>query len=216
MKIWEFQDTGLRSKVFSFKKKYMHDIEPFYRWRDYYIASEDERSPFFGRQYSEFEFSNAIYNYVIHPQWDEIGSPTLYAKILYADYDLSFAVIEMIGEWNDCVTNDIMYLKRNVIDHLQKEGIYKFALICENVLNFHGDEDYYYEEWWDDIIEEDGWVVLLNLLMHVEKEMFQTRLDSYLHFGNDYNDFNWRQLLPKILHYKIDQMVKAPHTKKLY
>ena len=194
----------------------MHDIEPFYMWRDYYIASEDERSPFFGRQYSEFEFSNAIYNYVIHPQWDEIGSPTLYAKILYADYDISFAVIELIGEWNDCVTNDIMYLKRNVIDHLQKEGIHKFAIICENVLNFHGDEDYYYEEWWYDIIEEDGWVVLLNLLFHVEREMFETRLDSYLHFGQDFNDFNWRQLLPQILHYKIDQMVKAPHTRKLY
>lgn len=194
----------------------MHDIEPFYMWRDYYIASEDEKSPFFGREYSEFEFSNAIYNYVIHPQWDEMGSSTLYTKILYADYDLRFAVIELIGEWNDCVTNDIMYLKRNVIDPLQKEGINQFVIICENVLNFHGDEDYYYEEWWDDIIEDDGWIVLLNLLFHVEKEMYNTRLDSYMHFGEEFNDFNWRQLLPQILHYKIKLMLQSPKMKKIY
>lgn len=185
-------------------------------WRDYYIASEDEKSPFFGREYSEFEFSNAIYNYVIHPQWDEMGSSTLYTKILYADYDLRFAVIELIGEWNDCVTNDIMYLKRNVIDPLQKEGINQFVIICENVLNFHGDEDYYYEEWWDDIIEDDGWIVLLNLLFHVETEMYNTRLDSYMHFGEEFNDFNWRQLLPQILHYKINLMLQSPKMKKIY
>ena len=41
----------------------MHSIEPFYNWRAYYIASEDKRSPFYGRNYSEFEFTNSIYNY---------------------------------------------------------------------------------------------------------------------------------------------------------
>ena len=76
----------------------MHAIEPHYNWRDYYIASEDERSPFYGRIYSEFEFTHAIYDHVIHPQWDEIESPTLYIKILYVDYDQGFATIEMIGE----------------------------------------------------------------------------------------------------------------------
>ena len=45
----------------------MHAIEPHYNWRDYYIASEDERSPFYGRIYSEFEFTHAIYDHVIHP-----------------------------------------------------------------------------------------------------------------------------------------------------
>ena len=194
----------------------MHDIEPFYMWRDYYIASEDKKSPFYGREYSEFEFSNAIYNYVIHPQWDEFGSPTLYSKILYSDYDLQFSVIELIGEWNDCVTNDVMYLKRNVIDPLEKQGIRKYILICENILNFHGDEDCYYEEWWEDIVEDDGWIVLLNLHLHVEKEMYDTRLDSYLHFGAEYNDFNWRKLLPKILYRTLDHMVKQPREKKLY
>lgn len=194
----------------------MHDIEPFYKWRDYYIASEDDRSPFFGRKYSEFEFSNTIYNYVIHPQWDEFGSSTLYSKILFADYDLQFAVIELIGEWNDCVTNDVMYLKRNIIDPLEKQGVCKFVLICENILNFHGDEDYYYEEWWEDIIEDDGWIVLLNLLLHVEQEMYNTRLDNYMFFGNEYNDFNWRKLFPKMLLRKIELMIQQPKEKKLH
>ncbi|MEY4126059.1 MAG: hypothetical protein RL737_248, partial [Bacteroidota bacterium] len=40
----------------------MHFIEPFFRWRGEYIASEDARSPFFGRVYSEFEFQHRVYN----------------------------------------------------------------------------------------------------------------------------------------------------------
>ena len=89
----------------------MHEIEPFYNWRHLYVSEEDPKSPFFGRDYSEFEFSQAVYNYYIHPQWDEFGSRTLYLKIIYADYELGYAVIEMIGEWNDAIENDIMTLK---------------------------------------------------------------------------------------------------------
>ena len=65
----------------------MHDIEPYYHWRHLYTAEEDARSPFYGQTYSEFEFSQTVYNYYIHPQWDSIGSKTLYVKIIYADYD---------------------------------------------------------------------------------------------------------------------------------
>jgi len=104
----------------------MHEIEPYYNWRDRYIASEDERSPFYGRIYNEFVFTQKIYNYFIHPQWDEFGSQTLYLKILFADYDLGFAIIEMLGEWNDCLQNDVMYLKRDVVDELAKQGINKY------------------------------------------------------------------------------------------
>jgi len=81
----------------------MHTVEPFYEWRDYYIASEDSNSPFFENTYSEFEFSNSIYNFYIHPQWDSIDSPTLFLKILFADYNDGFAIIELIGEWNDAI-----------------------------------------------------------------------------------------------------------------
>ena len=113
----------------------MHNIEPYYNWRHIYISEEDERSPFFGREYSEFEFSQAIYNYLIHPQWDEFGSKTLYLKVLLADYEENYVIIELIGEWNDAIENDIMSLKREVVDKFMAEGIFKFMLIAENVLN---------------------------------------------------------------------------------
>ena len=124
----------------------MHDIEPYYNWRHLYTAEEDSKSPFFGRTYSEFEFTQTVYNYYIHPQWDDIGSQTLYLKVLYADYEIGFAVIELIGEWNDAIENDIMTLKRELIDKMVFQGISKFIMIGENVLNFHSSDECYYEE----------------------------------------------------------------------
>ena len=128
----------------------MQDIEPFYNWRHIYTSEEDERSPFFGRTYSEFEFSQTVYNYYIHPQWDDFGSRTLYLKTLLADYDEKYAVIELIGEWNDAIENDIMELKREVLEKFMYEGITKFILIAENVLNFHSSNSDYYEELYDE------------------------------------------------------------------
>ena len=145
----------------------MHDIEPYFQWRDAYIASEDERSPLYGRDYDEFYFTNTIYNYYIHPQWDEFGSTTLYLKILYADYEDHYAVIELLGEWNDCIYNDIMTLRREITDLLQEEGISKFILIVENVLNYHAsDDNSYYEEWLDQLTDAGGWIVVVNPLEH--------------------------------------------------
>ncbi len=125
----------------------MHEIEPFYNWRQFYIAEEDEKSPFFGREYSEFEYTNQLYNFLIHPQWDEFGSLTLFMKIIFVDYDLKFCAMELLGEWNDALNNDIMILKRDIVEELQLHGIHKFVLIGENVLNFHYSDDSYYEEW---------------------------------------------------------------------
>ena len=76
----------------------MHDIEPYHEWRNLYVASDDEKSPFYGSSYSEFQFSQKIYNFYIHPQWDPIGSPTLYVKLLFIDYERSYCIIELIGE----------------------------------------------------------------------------------------------------------------------
>ena len=61
----------------------MHDIEPWWGWRDEYTAENDPKSPFYGREYNEFLFTNKIYNYYIHPQWDFFGSETLYLKLIY-------------------------------------------------------------------------------------------------------------------------------------
>lgn len=187
----------------------MHDIEPFYSWRLLYISSEDERSPFFGREYSEFEFTHQIYNYLIHPQWDEFGSATLYLKILYADYVKNFCIIELIGEWNDCLYNDIMYLKRNVIEYLIEQGITKFIFIGENVLDFHASDDSYYQEWFEEI--DDGWIVFLNFREHVIREIEQSNIDYYLAVGGKFNQIPWRIHSPVKLFSIVEQLI----TKRL-
>lgn len=183
----------------------VHELEPYYNWRDDYIAAEDDRSPFYGQVYSEFEFDKKVYNYLLHPQWDEFGSHTLYLKVLYASYDKGFAIIELIGEWNDAIYNDIMMLKREVIDVMIAEGIDKFLLIGENLLTFHGSDDSYYEEWYEDIA--DGWIVALNFREHVIQEFKDYGIDYYIHFGGDLDDFPWRTIKPKQLFHHIQTRI---------
>lgn len=187
----------------------MHDIEPYYKWRDDYISSEDSRSPFYGKEYSEFEYSDTIYNFYIHPQWDFFGSPTLYLKVIYVDYDRGYSIIEFIGEWNDCITNDIMYLKREIIELMVDEGINKFILVGENVLNFHFSDDCYYEEWYQDI--EDGWIAGVNFREHVIEEFKGGNIDYYISFGGELDELNWRSLKPIQFFKKVEEQI----TKRL-
>lgn len=184
----------------------MHDIEPHYSWRHLYIASEDSRSPFYGREYSEFEFSNAIYDHFIHPQWDQIGSSTLYIKLLYVSYENGFCIIELLGEWNDCLYNDIMYLKRNIADALIEYGISEFILLGENVLNFHASENDYYQEWADDI--ENGWIACINFRDHILDEIQDAYLDYYLAVGGSLNDISWRNLSPLQVYERVKSHIK--------
>ena len=186
----------------------MHDIEPYFKWREYYIASEDKKSIFYKKQYNEFSFEHKIYNYYIHPQWDDFGSQTLYCKVLYANYDEKVAMLELIGEWNDCLYNDIMFFKRSVIDNLQKEGVSKFILFCDNVLNFHGDDASYYEEWAEEVNEEYGYICFVNTLDHVTDEMEKTQLQYHVHIGDDYNELNWRTLLPPHVMQLVEKKIK--------
>ena len=187
----------------------MHNIEPHYQWRELYIAEEDRDSPFFGRKYSEFHFTHKLYNFYLHPQWDAFSSSTLYCKILFVDYDDQFALIELIGEWNDALHNDIMHLKRRVLEQLYEKGIVKFALFCDNVLNFHSAEDDYYAELAEEVHEEGGWVVCINTRKHVMEEMQDARLQHYVHFGEEYNDMFWRSQKPLIVFQVIDAMVNG-------
>lgn len=182
----------------------MHDIEPFFNWRHLYTAEDDQRSPFFGRTYSEFEFSQTVYNYYIHPQWDEFGSRTLYLKILYADYDLHFAIIEMIGEWNDAIENDIMTLKRDIVDKLFEQGIVKFILIGENVMNFHSGDKDYYQEWFEEATDENGWMVLLNLSEAAQYDFKKRKLNHYIELMDIPN---WRTYKPEHLFKRIDDEI---------
>jgi hypothetical protein len=182
----------------------MHEIEPFYNWLDIYTSEQDINSPFFGKTYQEF-YENTIYGYYIHPHWDFMGSETLYIKILFTDYQFKYTIIELIGEWNDTLYNDIMYLKRKVIDALVKKDIKHFILIGENIFNFHGSDDCYYEEWFEDV--EDGWITAVNFRDFVTNEMKKYHIDYYINFGGDLDTIPWRTLKPKKLFELIDQMI---------
>jgi hypothetical protein len=171
----------------------MQHIEPFYNWRHIYTAEDDPKSPFFGREYSEFEYSNTIYNFYIHPQWDDFGSTTLYCKILIADIEEHYAIIEFIGEWNDTLENDIATLRAEVIQRLAEHGINKFILIGENILNFHVGEKEYYKEWFEEVVEEEGWIVLLNMPEQSAAEFKKAKLHYYVEL---IDKEDWRRYKP--------------------
>ena len=144
------------------------------------------------------------------PAWDEFGSTTLYTKILYCNYDERFTILEMFGEWNDCLYNDIMYLERNVIEPMIEAGIDKFILIGENILNFHASEDDYYQEWFDEI--EDCWITGLNFREHVLKEFMDANIDYYIAFGGVFDTINWRAHTPSQLCEKIENQMQKRLT----
>ena len=184
----------------------MHSIEPHYNWRHLYIASEDERSPFYGYLNSEVHYTDTIYNFVIHPQWDFIGCETLYLKLLFANYDQGYAIIEIIGEWNDVLHNDIMFLKRELIEPLMAEGISKFIFLGDNLLNFHAGEVDYYEEWFEEL--SDGWIVAINFRKHILSELSDYNIDQYIITGNELDHLNWRNRTPQMLFRIVSEIVK--------
>ena len=184
----------------------MHDIEPYYSWDKFYISQNDKRSPFYGKEYNYELFTNDIYGYFINPAWDYIGSETLYVKILYADYKKGFAIIEMIGEWNDAIENDIMQLKRSIIDLMIAKGIFKFLLICENVLNFHSSDTDYYQEWSEDIRDDGGWIAAINMPEQTQYDFHRSHIDYYVKL---LESPNWRTFNPMHFYQAIDnQMIR--------
>lgn len=185
----------------------MHQIEPHYLWRHLYKASKDKASPFFKTQHSHFNFTNRIYNYLIHPQWDYFGSDTLLMKVLFVDYEEKYAIIEMIGEWNDAINNDIMILKRDVIDEMLLHGIDKYILLCENVLNYHSSDDSYYQEWWEDT--PGGWVAFLHMRQHIINDMVEAGIDRYVQLEeDDETTWFWKTQKPETLFQSVDKMVR--------
>jgi hypothetical protein len=182
----------------------MHLLEPFYNWRHIYTSEEDVRSPFFGRVYSEFEYTQTVYNYYIHPQWDDFGSRTLYLKQIYTDYELNFAVLELIGEWNDAIENDIMELKREVTDKLFEQGITKFILITENVLNFHSGDRDYYQEWFEEVTDVNGWIIALNMPISTRYDFEKNKLNRFVEL---IEIENWRVYKPYHLFIKINDLL---------
>jgi hypothetical protein len=108
----------------------------------------------------------------------------------------------MIGEWNDALYNDVMNLKREVLEILMQDGIQKFVMIGENVMNFHASDDAYYEEWFQEV--EEGWIAMVNFREHVVQEFRRERIDYYLNFGGELEEIAWRTLGPRQLFALVD------------
>ena len=183
----------------------MQELEPFHRWRDLYLAEEDSRSPFYGVKHDHFEYTTTVYNYYLHPEWDDMGSKTLYLKILFADYRKKYVIIELIGEWNDAIENDIMILKREVIDPLFDMGISKYILVAENVLNFHSSDKEYYEEWYENVSDENGWIVCLNMPESSQYDFRKMKLNYFIELRNMPD---WRRYQPDGVFTIIDSELK--------
>ena len=121
-----------------------------------------------------------------------------------ADYQEKYAIIELIGEWNDAIENDVMRLERDVVDEFLRQGINKFILIAENVLNFHSSDDSYYEEWFDDVNDSGGWIVSLNMPEQTQYDFIKARLNNYVEL---INFPPWRTLKPDIVFNQIDNLL---------
>ena len=148
-----------------------------------------------------------MYDHVIHPQWDEFGSRTLYIKTLFVDYEEGYAIIEMIGEWNDLLYNDVMLLKRDVIEPMMSHGIVRFILIGENVLNHHPSDEEYYSEWFEEVSDADGWIALLNFREHVRDDLKAANIDRYFLLGGQLDMMDWRTFEPEDLYERVSAQV---------
>jgi hypothetical protein len=129
----------------------------------------------------------------------------MYLKTLIADYEEKYAVIELIGEWNDAIENDIMEFKREVIDPFFYQGITKFIIIAENVLNFHSGDKDYYQEWFEEVTDEEGWVVILNMPEQTQQDFKHARLNRYIELMDL---SNWRTYKPFHLFKLIDEQIQ--------
>jgi hypothetical protein len=110
----------------------------------------------------------------------------------------------MLGEWNDAVENDIMQFKREVIEPMIGQGIYKFILITENVMNFHSSDDDYYEEWYEEIKDEGGWIVSINMPEHTQYDFRKTHIDRYVRMMENEQ---WRTYQPGHFFQLIDNQM---------
>ena len=87
-----------------------------------------------------------------------------------------------------------------------EEGIYKFILVAENVLNFHSSDNEYYKEWYEEVTDENGWVVIINMPEATQHDFKKARLNRYVEL---YELENWRTYKPFHLFKKIDNELQA-------
>lgn len=186
----------------------LHNVEPFYGWLGLYNHEEDERSPFHGVEHNLFEYDRYIYTFPAHPTWDTIESESLLVKILFVDYERGYAIIELLGEWNDLQYNDFKLLCEGCLSYLVDQGINRFALICENVFNVYLGPDDYYEAFQDEL--EDGWLCLLRARAGVKQEFCHFGLDQYVFFSEELDAIKWRKLRPWQLYDLLQKHIERP------
>ena len=187
----------------------LHHIEPFYGWLKWYSHDQDECSPFHQVEHNLFYFDRSVNRIPAHPLWDDIGSESLLVKILYADYDQGFAIIELFGEWNDLFENDYKLLAENCLTYLIDHGIQKFILLCENVFHAYFQSDDYYQALQEEL--EEGWVCLLRPREEVWEDMQSYGITSYFYRSPILDEFPWRRLKP----HQLFQLVESRMNKLL-
>ena len=109
----------------------MHTIEPHHNWRNLYIATEDDRSPFYGKTYSEFEFTQNIYDHVIHPQWDYFGENVLN---FHGSDDCYYE------EWSDELNGGWIYMlnfREHVLNEFRSNGIDQYFTNLQTNYELH-------------------------------------------------------------------------------
>lgn len=183
------------------------EIEPYYGWLHQYSHDTDERSPFHDVEHNLFAYDRAIYTFPAHPLWDSIGSENLLVKILYADYDSGYAILELLGEWNDLHENDFRLLYDNCLAVMATEGIERFILIAENVFNVWLDQDDYYDALAEELGAE-GWLCLLRARPHVKQEFEQYGISRYFYWSQELDDIAWRKTKPQQLYQLVQQRLQ--------
>jgi hypothetical protein len=98
-----------------------------------------------------------------------------------------------------------MYLKRNIADTLIQNGVNKFILLGENVLNFHASDNDYYQEWFEDV--EDGWIAFVNFREHVITEIEIAAIDFYVVIGGRLNEVSWQNQTPPKVFEKVNSLI---------
>ena len=184
----------------------MIDTEPFYGWLHWYDPEKDELSPFYGVEHNLFQFDRKIYNLPTHPLWEDIDSDSLLVKILFADYTQGFAILELIGEWNDLHFNDFRLLREHCLDLLGAEGISRFILVCENVFNVYVSSDDYYADFHE--TWEEGWIFLLRARPMVLQEFIQYGISAWLGWSAEIDELNWRKYSPEQLYELIQKIMQ--------
>lgn len=186
--------------------KELRYIEPFYGWLPLYSHERDSNSPFHAVDHNLFQFDRSINRIPAHPLWDDFGSESLLVKILFANYQEGYAILELFGEWNDLYDNDFKLLSENCLALLVEHGITRFILICENVFHGYFESDDYYEAMQEQL--EDGWLVAMRLRPGMQEEMMEYGINSYFFWSPLLDQLLWRKMKPAKLFREVSKRLE--------